>query len=172
MAKIEMVPQPLENGLYLSKVECLGSQANSRALSLFELIRAIRPIASIHFNFCIDPGWVLRQYSRSLRNCPISFIVGQRHLPALKAECSKWSNVQCAGVPLPFAYGTHHTKLSLFESETALHVVVSTSNLLEEDWALKTQAFYHWRAPFPPDATETEEETLHPQKGRMQQPEK
>jgi hypothetical protein len=128
-----------------------------------------------------------RQYSRSLRNCPISFIVGQRHLPALKAECSKWSNVQvfiflfddpycflfqCAGVPLPFAYGTHHTKLSLFESETALHVVVSTSNLLEEDWALKTQAFYHWRAPFPPDATETEEETLHPQKGRMQQPEK
>lgn len=35
-----------------------------------------------------------------------------------------------------FAYGTHHTKLSLYETENAIHCVVMTANLVEEDWAL------------------------------------
>lgn len=55
------------------------------------------------------------QYSRSLRQCPISFVVGQPQLGTLRAACAPLANVQCAGAPMPFAYGTHHAKLSLYE---------------------------------------------------------
>ncbi|KAL3103747.1 hypothetical protein niasHS_001349 [Heterodera schachtii] len=151
----------VDGGVHLVKVACLGAEANDRAidgtvpraLSLFELIRAIRPAASIHFNYCIDPQWVLRQYApRRLRQCPITFVVGSRHLDALRSAVPPplAANVRCVGVPLPFAYGTHHAKLSLFESEDgrALHVVVGTANLVPEDWGAKTQAFYHARGKF------------------------
>uniref|UniRef100_A0A914MLZ9 PLD phosphodiesterase domain-containing protein n=1 Tax=Meloidogyne incognita TaxID=6306 RepID=A0A914MLZ9_MELIC len=141
-------PPFLGNGLYLTKIDCLPPETNQRALSLFELIRQIRPIASIHFSFCIDPGWVIKQYSRSLRNNPISFIVGQPEFGELEKECKNWSNIQVAGAVLPFPFGTHHTKLSLFESEHSLHVVVGTANLMPQDWAFKTQMFYHFAAPF------------------------
>lgn len=50
----------ISNGFYLSKIECLGTEANQKALSLFELIHSIRPIASIHFNFSVDPEWLLK----------------------------------------------------------------------------------------------------------------
>lgn len=36
----------------------------------------------------------------------------------------------------------------MFESEDALHVVISTANLIPEDWTTKTDAFYYARAPF------------------------
>uniref|UniRef100_A0A183C2V1 Tyrosyl-DNA phosphodiesterase n=1 Tax=Globodera pallida TaxID=36090 RepID=A0A183C2V1_GLOPA len=154
----------MDGGVHLVKVECLGTEANNskgnvpRALSLFELIRAIRPIASIHFNYCIDPQWVLRQYSRRLRECPIAFVVGHQQLQALRAAVPSAfaASVRCAGVPMPFAYGTHHAKLSLFEAnDRALHVVISTANLVEEDWTAKTQAFYHARGKLDTDGVES-----------------
>lgn len=50
----------LRNGIYLSKVEGLPEPYNENALSLRELISAISPIASIHFNYCCDPEFVVR----------------------------------------------------------------------------------------------------------------
>lgn len=51
---------PLCNGIYLTKVEGLSRDANRSAFSLFEIINKVNPIASIHFNFCIDPNFVIR----------------------------------------------------------------------------------------------------------------
>lgn len=47
--------------------------------------------------------------------------------------------------PILFPFGTHHTKLSLFESEDAIHIVISTANLIAEDYGLKTECFYYCR---------------------------
>lgn len=65
----------------------------------------------------------------------------------LKTRAFKYKNIVVDGASLPFPYGTHHSKLSLFESENALHVVVSTANLIPEDYGRKTQAFYYCCAP-------------------------
>lgn len=57
----------------------------------------------------------------------------------IKAENIK---IGCARLPIPF--GTHHTKLSIFESNNEkIHLIISTANLLSNDWEDKTQAFYH-----------------------------
>lgn len=50
----------LRNGIYLSKVEGLPDNYNVNALSLRELISAINPVASVHFNYCCDPEFVIR----------------------------------------------------------------------------------------------------------------
>lgn len=57
---LESTNNLLIDGMYWTKVECLSESANSRALSLYDLVRKIRPLASLHFNFCIDSKWVLR----------------------------------------------------------------------------------------------------------------
>lgn len=79
---------------------------------------------------------------------PITLIAGQNGVVGLREACANCENVSVAGAALPFQYGTHHSKLSMFESEDALHVVISTANLVEEDWTMKTDAFYYYRAPF------------------------
>ncbi|KAK0421298.1 hypothetical protein QR680_015166 [Steinernema hermaphroditum] len=138
------VPVKLYNGVYWSKISELPHRFNQNALTLNELISLIRPVASIHFNFCVDAGFLISQYPPHLRACPITIVVGAQHKEELQQGVRKhFRNITVVGAPLPIPYGTHHTKLSIFESETALHVVVSTANLLSEDWEYKTQGFYH-----------------------------
>ncbi|VIO87455.1 Uncharacterized protein BM_BM6632 [Brugia malayi] len=54
------------------------------------------------------------------------------------------NNVTVGRARLMIPFGTHHSKISIFESSTGrVHIVISTANLLENDWNFKTQAFYH-----------------------------
>ncbi len=55
-------------GVYWNRIEHLSPEANSNALALDELIARIAPIASIHFNYMIDPQWLLRSL-RLLPHC-------------------------------------------------------------------------------------------------------
>lgn len=48
-------------------------------------------------------------------------------------------------VNLPFQYGTHHTKMMIFEYTDSLRVVVHTANLVPSDWYEKTQGY--WISP-------------------------
>lgn len=54
------------------------------------------------------------------------------------------NNVNVGRARLIIPFGTHHSKISIFESNSGrVHVVIATANLLENDWNWKTQAFYH-----------------------------
>lgn len=53
---------PIENGLYLTKIEGLDTSSFSQTFTLSELIDRINPITSIHFNFCIDPDFLIRYF--------------------------------------------------------------------------------------------------------------
>lgn len=51
---------------------------------------------------------------------------------------------------MPFPFGTHHTKMMIFEYAEGLRVVVHTANLVDEDWRDKTQGepcSGHWLSP-------------------------
>jgi hypothetical protein len=50
---------PLRDGVYFVSIDGLD-KASDNSLTLFELINRVNPIASIHFNYCLDPGFVLR----------------------------------------------------------------------------------------------------------------
>lgn len=50
----------INNGIYYNKIENLSDKSNENILSFFELIDTINPISSIHFNYCIDPSFVLK----------------------------------------------------------------------------------------------------------------
>ncbi|KAG7167392.1 Tyrosyl-DNA phosphodiesterase 1-like [Homarus americanus] len=49
------------------------------------------------------------------------------------------SSVVCNKVKISFQYGTHHTKIMLFQYKTGCRVVVHTANLVPDDWYEKTQ---------------------------------
>uniref|UniRef100_A0A914EKP4 Tyrosyl-DNA phosphodiesterase n=1 Tax=Acrobeloides nanus TaxID=290746 RepID=A0A914EKP4_9BILA len=153
--------EPLENGIYWTKVSVLDAKYNEKALSLFELINRVNPIASIHFNFNMDVNFIIRSYPRRCRETPISLVIGQHHYSDLNNSIKqlKLSNITTAAAKLPIPYGTHHTKLSMFESEDAVHVVISTANLILEDWTVKTDAFYYARAPFKKSEHSAEQNT-------------
>ncbi|KAK6748185.1 hypothetical protein RB195_001046 [Necator americanus] len=152
----------LSGGMYFTRVDVLPDRFNVDAFNLSDILQIIRPQLSIHFNFMIDIEWLLQQYPAPCRGSPIICVVGEKmgtDKKSLQAEVdvNKWSNVSVLGATLPIPFGTHHTKLSIFESETKLHVVVSTANLIEGDWDQKTQCFYYATGTFSDgDTTENE----------------
>lgn len=54
------------------------------------------------------------------------------------------NSVSVGRARLMIPFGTHHSKISIFESSAGrVHIIIGTANLLENDWNFKTQAFYH-----------------------------
>lgn len=88
-------------------------------------------------NFCSS-------YPPSLREYPITLVVGAPDAPDL-LKCTKNQKlVTVVGASLPIPFGTHHTKMSILEDEDGrFHVIVSTANLVPDDWEFKTQQFYY-----------------------------
>lgn len=87
-----------------------------------------------------------RRYPAKCKELPISIVVGERDVFKLERDAKKASlnNITVGGASLPIPYGTHHTKLSVLESDLGrLHIIISTANLVQGDWENKMQAFYH-----------------------------
>ncbi|CAG9532634.1 unnamed protein product [Cercopithifilaria johnstoni] len=139
----------LTDRLYFNKVVGLAEQYNANAFSLAELLELISPVASIHFNFMVDLRWLLTQYPGRLRQGPITLIVGERMgtdftLTKTAVKHCGATNVSVGRARLMIPFGTHHSKISIFESSNGrVHIIIATANLLESDWNFKTQAFYH-----------------------------
>ncbi|KJH42428.1 Kae1-associated kinase Bud32 [Dictyocaulus viviparus] len=136
----------------ITSINILPDKYNVDAFHLSELLQIIQPQLSIHFNFMIDLDWLIRQYPTSCRESPIFCVVGEKmgtdkrtgaNYSLQDVAAHNFKNVSIFGASLPIPFGTHHTKLSIFDCEDKLHVIVSTANLIESDWNEKTQCFYY-----------------------------
>ena len=96
--------------------------------------------SSVQFNYCIDIEWLVRQYPRRIQNKPLLIVHGEQG-SRLQSEAAAFPNIQLCRVQLP-PYGTHHTKMMLLLYRKSLRVVISTANLIPQDWDKKTQGFY------------------------------
>lgn len=61
-----------------------------------------------------------------------------------KEAASISTKISVGRARLKIPYGTHHSKLSIYEANNGrVHIVISTANLLKQDWECKTELFYH-----------------------------
>ena len=99
---------------------------------------------SVQFNYCIDIDWLINQYPTSAKDKPLLIVHGSQgvHNRELQQEAAAYPNVKLCRVDLP-PYGTHHTKMMLLHyCNNAFRIVISTANLVSQDWNKKTQGFY------------------------------
>ncbi|GMR48242.1 hypothetical protein PMAYCL1PPCAC_18437, partial [Pristionchus mayeri] len=133
-------------------IDELPSRFNENAFNLDEVLELIKPISSVHFNFMIDTQWLISQYPSRCRNTPMTIVVGSKlgtSVREIKNEAEKegWEDITVCTASLPIPFGTHHSKLSLFEDDDmTIHVIISTANLLPYDWQGKTQMFYYMKS--------------------------
>ncbi|KAF1759585.1 hypothetical protein GCK72_016052 [Caenorhabditis remanei] len=120
-------------------------QESEGSRSLEDILADIRPISSLHMNFMIDFEFLVNSYPPSLRTTtPITLVVGAPDVSDLRKSTLQYPNVTVHSASLPIPFGTHHSKLSILESDDGfIHVIVSTANLISDDWEFKTQQFYY-----------------------------
>nr|CAB3266878.1 tyrosyl-DNA phosphodiesterase 1-like [Phallusia mammillata] len=106
-------------------------------------------LKSAQFNYCIDIQWLMDQYPKEVRDQPILIVHGEQagNNMKLKAEAAPFLNIQLCRADLP-PFGTHHTKMMFLLYKQGLRIVISTSNLVEQDWRNRTQGL--WMSPIFP----------------------
>ena len=110
---------------------------------------------SAQFNYCIDVDWLMRQYPEKFRGLPLLLVHGDKgeNEKQLEAQCEAHPNVELCRGELPIPFGTHHTKMMLLKYAAGLRVVVTTANLVQQDWHQKTQGM--WVSPLLPPLEKT-----------------
>ncbi|XP_071413789.1 tyrosyl-DNA phosphodiesterase 1 isoform X2 [Pithys albifrons albifrons] len=137
---------------FLTKVSGIEQSYNSRALHIKDILSPLfgTLISSAQFNYCIDVGWLVRQYPQEFRKKPLLIVHGEKResKAELLAQARPYENISFCQAKLDIAFGTHHTKMMLLLYEEGLRVVIHTSNLIAEDWHQKTQGI--WLSPLYP----------------------
>ncbi|NXM31950.1 TYDP1 phosphodiesterase, partial [Oxyruncus cristatus] len=137
---------------FLTKVSGIEQSYNSGALHIKDILSPLfgTLISSAQFNYCIDVGWLVRQYPQEFRKKPLLIVHGEKResKAELIAQARPYENISFCQAKLDIAFGTHHTKMMLLLYEEGLRVVIHTSNLIAEDWHQKTQGI--WISPLYP----------------------
>ncbi|XP_027758232.1 tyrosyl-DNA phosphodiesterase 1 isoform X3 [Empidonax traillii] len=137
---------------FLTKVSGIEQSYNSGALHIKDILSPLfgTLISSAQFNYCIDVGWLVRQYPQEFRKKPLLIVHGEKResKAELLAQARPYENISFCQAKLDIAFGTHHTKMMLLLYEEGLRVVIHTSNLIAEDWHQKTQGI--WLSPLYP----------------------
>ncbi|KFP57984.1 Tyrosyl-DNA phosphodiesterase 1 [Cariama cristata] len=137
---------------FLTKVRGIEQGYNSGALHIKDILSPLfgTLISSAQFNYCIDVGWLVRQYPQEFRKKPLLIVHGEKResKAELLAQARPYENISFCQAKLDIAFGTHHTKMMLLLYEEGLRVVIHTSNLIAEDWHQKTQGI--WLSPLYP----------------------
>ncbi|NXW13940.1 TYDP1 phosphodiesterase, partial [Circaetus pectoralis] len=137
---------------FLTKVRGIEQSYNSGALHIKDLLSPLfgTLVSSAQFNYCIDVGWLVRQYPQEFRKKPLLIVHGEKResKAELLAQARPYENISFCQAKLDIAFGTHHTKMMLLLYEEGLRVVIHTSNLIAEDWHQKTQGI--WLSPLYP----------------------
>lgn len=109
--------------------------------------------SSLQINFMVELGFLLAQYGIMGYKCkPLTLLYGQCDIEL--GDKFKHFLTHAKVVP-PSSFGSHHTKMMVFcYQDKSVRVVVSTANLVEEDWLNRTQGL--WISPkcppLPPDS--------------------
>ncbi|NWW85117.1 TYDP1 phosphodiesterase, partial [Rhynochetos jubatus] len=137
---------------FLTKVSGIEKCYNSGALHIKDILSPLfgTLVSSAQFNYCIDVGWLVRQYPPEFRKKPLLIVHGEKResKAELLAQARPYENISFCQAKLDIAFGTHHTKMMLLLYEEGLRVVIHTSNLIAEDWHQKTQGI--WLSPLYP----------------------
>ncbi|KFQ62888.1 Tyrosyl-DNA phosphodiesterase 1 [Pelecanus crispus] len=137
---------------FLTKVRGIEQSYNSGALHIKDILSPLfgTLVSSAQFNYCIDVGWLVRQYPQEFRKKPLLLVHGEKResKAELLAQARPYENISFCQAKLDIAFGTHHTKMMLLLYEEGLRVVIHTSNLIAEDWHQKTQGI--WLSPLYP----------------------
>uniref|UniRef100_A0A8C3DBZ3 Tyrosyl-DNA phosphodiesterase 1 n=1 Tax=Corvus moneduloides TaxID=1196302 RepID=A0A8C3DBZ3_CORMO len=137
---------------FLTKVSGIEQSHNSGALHIKDILSPLfgTLVSSAQFNYCIDVGWLVRQYPQEFRKKPLLIVHGEKResKAELMAQARPYENISFCQAKLDIAFGTHHTKMMLLLYEEGLRVVIHTSNLIAEDWHQKTQGI--WLSPLYP----------------------
>ncbi|XP_010125710.1 PREDICTED: tyrosyl-DNA phosphodiesterase 1 [Chlamydotis macqueenii] len=137
---------------FLTKVRGIEQSYNSGALHIKDILSPLfgTLISSAQFNYCIDVGWLVKQYPQEFRKKPLLIVHGEKResKAELLAQARPYENISFCQAKLDIAFGTHHTKMMLLLYEEGLRVVIHTSNLIAEDWHQKTQGI--WLSPLYP----------------------
>ncbi|NXL41124.1 TYDP1 phosphodiesterase, partial [Podilymbus podiceps] len=137
---------------FLTKVRGIDQSYNSRALHIKDILSPLfgTLVSSAQFNYCIDVGWLVKQYPQEFRKKPLLIVHGEKResKAELLAQARPYENISFCQAKLDIAFGTHHTKMMLLLYEEGLRVVIHTSNLIAEDWHQKTQGM--WLSPLYP----------------------
>ncbi|XP_045608059.1 probable tyrosyl-DNA phosphodiesterase [Procambarus clarkii] len=98
-------------------------------------------VESVQLNFMVDLDFLMSNYKAGgVDRKPLLVMYGE-----MEGDPKDYSSLTCVKVNLPFLYGTHHTKMMIFQYQDGLRVVVHTANLVPDDWYEKTQGF--WVSP-------------------------
>ncbi|KAG4076331.1 hypothetical protein HA402_005774 [Bradysia odoriphaga] len=114
--------------------------------------------SSVQINFMIDIGWLLAHYYfAGYLDKPLLVLYGDE-TPDLKSIQTKKPQVTAVKVKMDSPFGTHHTKMMLLGyKDGSMRVVVSTANLVEDDWHNRTQGIWMSpRCPQLPDDADTD----------------
>ncbi|XP_042877810.1 probable tyrosyl-DNA phosphodiesterase [Penaeus japonicus] len=98
-------------------------------------------VESVQLNFMVDLEFLMTNYKAGKADSkPLLVMYGQ-----MEGNPRDYTDVTCTKVNLPFQYGTHHTKMMIFQYTDSLRVVIHTANLVPNDWYEKTQGY--WVSP-------------------------
>jgi tyrosyl-DNA phosphodiesterase-1 len=125
----------------LTKLQGEVDALNER-LDLESLLSKKTISSMVQFNFMVSIDWFMSCLGKN-RGAEILFVHGERDNANLHAEALKYKNLKLYSPPLPYPYGTHHTKaMILFYEDGTMQLVIHTANMIPQDWALKTQGAY------------------------------
>lgn len=114
------------------------SHGSEGLLSIKDLISEDNILYVCMMNFVVDPSWLVQECPVLLA-VPVFLAHGQKSLLSSMFPSNFSSSLVNLG---PEVYGSHHSKLLLIFYSTGIRVAVMTANLIECDFAVKSQGIY------------------------------
>ena len=120
---------------YLTRLS--GAKPDPTSLTINDIFDGDNKEYVCIFNYMLDPEWLFNECP-TLLTIPVLICHGQKSLESVLIENVVSSRVDLGNE----TYGSHHTKMMIIFYSNGVRIAIGTANLIEGDWATKTQGFY------------------------------